>query len=332
MEKDKKWLAYEKRWKFRDFYFKKALRRHIVLKYFNREPVMIRYAHKWVMSTSKTNQYIAGQIKSGRPFMAARFGNTELFVMTSVLRERLLGKDPANTERLKQWFSRGCCGAGFFPEDISLAYSFTDTMLEACKEVDLLGMWHLEMEDYVITEYLPQARLTYLQRLEPWLAGNPWSAALEGKKVLVIHPFEETIRAQYRKREKLFPGTRILPEFELQTLKAVQTFAGETDARFAGWHDALSYLYEEAMKMDFDVAVLGCGAYGFPLAAMLKRAGKQAVHLGGATQLMFGIKGKRWENNYPSKIGRCFNQHWTYPSDREKPKNASAVESGCYWK
>ena len=49
------------------------------------------------------------------------------------------------------------------------------------------------------------------------------------------------------------------------------------------------------MKIDFDVAIIGCGAYGFPLAAKLKQAGKQAIHLAGATQLLFGIKGKRWE-------------------------------------
>ena len=49
------------------------------------------------------------------------------------------------------------------------------------------------------------------------------------------------------------------------------------------------------MEEIFDVAIIGCGAYGMPLAAMLKQAGKQAIHLGGATQLLFGIKGKRWE-------------------------------------
>ena len=45
------------------------------------------------------------------------------------------------------------------------------------------------------------------------------------------------------------------------------------------------------MKFDFDVALIGCGAYGFPLAAKLKTAGKQAIHLGGVLQALFGIKG-----------------------------------------
>ena len=60
MSKDikKKWEFYEKRWKFRDFYFNKCLRRHGIVKYFHREPVMPHYAHKWVMSSKATNDYI----------------------------------------------------------------------------------------------------------------------------------------------------------------------------------------------------------------------------------------------------------------------------------
>ena len=92
--------------------------------------------------------------------------------------------------------------------------------------------------------------------------------------------------------------------------------------------DTIPYIPE----IDFDIAIIGCGAYGMPLAAMLKKAGKQAIHLGGATQLLFGIKGRRWEENYPSKIATFFNEYWVYPAESEKPKNASTVEMGCYWK
>ena len=55
---------------------------------------------------------------------------------------------------------------------------------------------------------------------------------------------------------------------------------------------ALNYMFDEAMKKNFDVAIIGCGAYGFPLAAKLKQAGKIVIHLGGATQLLFGIIGR----------------------------------------
>lgn len=332
MEQREKWLRYEKRWKIRDIYFNKALRRHLIIKYFHKEPVMPHFAGQWVMSVERTNAFIAEKIKTGEPFLACRFGNTELSIMTSVLKQRIIGESKENTARLEEWFYRSCEGAGFFPADIALAEPFTDLMLETCSEVDLLGMWHLHMEDYVIEEYMKRTKLTYLFRLEPWFGKHPWSSALAGKKVLVIHPFEKTIQAQYKKREKLFPGTNVLPAFELKTLKALQTFAGETDERFADWFEALEYMYEEAMKIDFDVAILGCGAYGMPLAGKLKRAGKQAIHLGGVTQLLFGIKGRRWEENYPSKIADFFNEDWVYPAKEETPKQAGVVENGCYWK
>ena len=329
----KKWQMYEKRWEFRDFYFNKIMRRHGIVKYFHREPVMPHYAHKWVMSKKKTNDYLYDKIISKEPFYACRFGNTELQTMVGELKNRIVGYSEENEARTTKWFNRLCEGAGFFPNDRKLLAPYTDCMLETCKEVDLLAMWHLNMEDFVIEEYLPEADLTFLFRLEPWLYnGRPWTKALLGKKVLVIHPFEKTIQSQYRKRERIFPNTDILPEFELKTLKAVQTIAGERDDRFNTWFDALDYMYNAAMDIDFDIAIIGCGAYGMPLGGKIKKAGKQAVHLGGATQLMFGIKGRRWEENYPSKIAEWFNDAWVYPDSSETPQNAKVVEKGCYWK
>lgn len=328
-----KWKKYEKKCKFRDFYFNKCLRRHGIVKYFHREPVMPRFAHKPVMSSAKTNAYIFEMIQSGKPFLACRFGNTELQTVVGNLKVKILGHSKEADEYLDKWFTRLGKDSGFFPVDYQYLDKFTDCILHAAGQADLLAMWHLNMEDFVIEQYANQADLTFLFRLEPWLYnGYPWSAALKGKKVLVIHPFEDTIRAQYERRSKLFPGTDILPEFELHTLKAIQTLCGEKDERFGTWFDALDYMYKEAMKIDFDIAIIGCGAYGMPLAAMLKKAGKQAIHLGGATQLLFGIKGRRWEENYPSKIATFFNEYWVYPAESEKPKNASTVEMGCYWK
>ena len=86
---------------------------------------------------------------------------------------------------------------------------------------------------------------------------------------------------------------------------------------------------ERISKIDFDVALLGCGAYGLPLAASIKRMGKKAVHLGGATQILFGIKGKRWEEI--PKIAKLFNENWVRPSEEERPDNFSEIEGGSYW-
>lgn len=264
--------------------------------------------------------------------MTCRFGNTELQTVVGYLKVKYKGHSAEDDAYLDKWFTRLGKDSGFFPVDYQYLERFSRLILESGANADLLAMWHLNMEDFIIEEFAPDADLTYLFRLEPWLAPNrPWTAALAGKKVLVIHPFERTIQEQYKKRELIFPNSEILPAFELKTLKAVQTLCGEEDERFATWFDALDYMYEKAVQTDFDVAVIGCGAYGMPLASMLKNAGKQAIHLGGAAQLLFGIKGYRWENNYPTKIATFFNDAWTRALAEETPKNARTVEKGCYW-
>lgn len=75
------------------------------------------------------------------------------------------------------------------------------------------------------------------------------------------------------------------------TLEAVQSLGGSNN-KFQSWFEALQWMEDEMDKTDYDICLIGCGAYGFPLAAHAKRKGKKAVHLGGALQLLFGIKGK----------------------------------------
>lgn len=279
-----------------------------------------------VQTAEEINNCIKDMILSGNPFLAGRFGATELFCVRTFDFE-VESKYDKVLSQMENW-------SGFFPSKKELGDKFKNLMLDLLPEANVMGIWMLPFEEYYLNSYgNKQLKTTHLLDLEPWSSPEkPWSAALKGKKVLVIHPFKETIERQYKRREEIFPGTDILPKFELITLKAVQTVAGEEDNRFSTWFDALEWMYQEAMKIDFDVAIIGCGAYGFPLAAKLKQAGKQAIHLAGATQLLFGIKGKRWEENTAfAYVQKFFNDAWVYPSDEDKPKAADKVEGGCYW-
>jgi hypothetical protein len=62
--------------------------------------------------------------------------------------------------------------------------------------------------------------------------------------------------------------------------------------------------------------------------------------LGGSLQLLFGIKGKRWEDpnygvpqwNIPEGFYlSLMNEYWVRPSEQLKTKNAEQVEGACYW-
>ncbi len=315
------------------FYRFKALQRDMKIKRFDSAKMysdaINKYAGLKLLTVNEGNNYIYEAILSGKPFLAGRFGSTELLNIRSFDFGGMIGQKYDKNFH----FNHLCEWSGFFPNDQELLPDFADEMKNACKEVDLLAVWFQPFEDYYIKHFMSQPQITYLLDFEPWSGDVHWSAALKGKKVLVIHPFEETIKSQYARRAEIFPGTDILPEFELKTLKAVQTIAGEKDDRFETWFDALEWMYQEAMKIDFDVAIIGCGAYGLPLAAKLKRAGKQAIHLAGATQLLFGIKGKRWETNPAFEyVKKQFNDSWVYPDERDMIKNGDSVEGGCYWK
>jgi len=173
---------------------------------------------------------------------------------------------------------------------------------------------------------VPRIRLV---DLFPFIHRTPWSHALEGRRVLVVHPFADSIQKQYARRALLFKDPRVLPEFELTTLKAVQSIAGNKTGH-SDWFAALDEMKEQMTNIPHDIALIGCGAYGFPLAAHAKRLGKKAVHMGGATQLLFGIRGKRWDQDYAG-ITDVINTHWTRPAPHEVPTRSKQIEGGCYW-
>ena len=79
----------------------------------------------------------------------------------------------------------------------------------------------------------------------------------------------------------------------------------------------------------FDAALLGCGAYGLPLAAHVVRSGASAVYVGGGLQLLFGIQGRRWADR--AEIAVVARESWVWPSAAETPPRAEIVEGGAYW-
>ena len=265
-------------------------------------------------------EYIVDALTSDAPVMIARLGAVEIkAVLYSIL------PPPCNIILRNYVYSTLHTNAGFFPVEEKQIKKFGRLMIDSMKWVDILASWR--PEEIFFKRVLRNSKKISLADLSPSvdLSWN-WSSVLKDKKILVIHPFADTIETQYyTNRNKLFPGTDILPEFKaLRTIKAVQTIAGNTSG-YSSWFDALYYMEHEIDRIDFDIALLGCGAYGFPLAAYIKKIGKKAVHIGGALQLYFGIKGKRFED-----MG-LYNDYWISPSLKERPVNADKVENGCYW-
>jgi hypothetical protein len=295
-------------------------------KYFNRifgkNVFPITYGRK-LLTPGSANDCLYQLIQDDKPFIVGRFGTTEMNSIGQVIKNEMgLGK-------IRELERRSLViNAGFFPDDIENFKRFAALNLELCPHIDMLGILNSRFEDYVIRHFMKDTQIANLTFIEPYYFENPWSKALEDKKVLVIHPFSDTIKSQYQKRHLLYKNPDILPEFELSLIKSVQTVAGNK-SEFSTWFHALNSMFEQAMKIQFDIAIIGCGAYGLPLAIKLKQGGKKAVHMGGATQILFGIKGSRWDQH--PIISTFYNEYWVRPGKSERPENAGLVEDSCYW-
>lgn len=285
-------------------------------------------------SGQEASDYIRLLIESEKPVMIARFGSTELGCIVDYLNSKTKYKylkyikSQINSYEFTDYIKQELLThSGLFPITNEILLRFSQLMISEIHNLDVLGSWRAE--ESILNDYYNGCINVNLSDLEPYYHTNPWSSVLKGKKVLVIHPFAKTIESQYSKREMLFQNKEILPEFDLKVLKSVQTISAEEGNLYSNWFDALEKMKNDINQIDFEIALIGCGAYGFPLASHVKKIGKKAIHLGGATQILFGIKGRRWES-IPF-FQNLFNENWVRPSKNETPSKANLLENACYW-
>src|SRR5574344_107099 len=266
---------------------------------------------KPILGIDESNILIHDMLLDGSPRFIGRIGSTEMGVIndyfnaTHHLRKKISDK---HVECL-------CKFSGFFPPDEKLVESFSKLYLDCGKQLDVFALFQHGDEDFYAKQYASQSKLVELRSLEPYYSQTPYTSALEGKRVLVVHPFAKTIESQYKKRELLFRDQRILPAFSLRTIASVQSLGGngDSDAKFKNWFDALHFMEEQISLVDFDVALLGCGAYSLPLASFIKEnLKKNCVIVGGSLQILFGIKGARWDCR--PFFQSLYNENWVRPS------------------
>lgn len=310
-------------------------------------PAPVAY-DRGIAEPDKASEAIYRLLASGKPCMIARYGSTELAALINYLGVKATHHSAwqyIQGNSHEWWWNESIMNqmqrwSGFFPSTEENLQRFGELMLEDSKQVDLLGSW-LRDEIFLLPYFNSSLTKVHLHVLEPFWSSQPWSRVLAEKRVVVVHPFAKTIRSQYEhNRYKLFTNKNVLPEFaSLRIVKAVQSLGGDNE-EYKDWFDALRWMEQQIEKEDYDICLIGCGAYGFPLAAQVKRSGKQAIHLGGALQLLFGIKGKRWEDPYygvtqwnltKGMYSNLINEHWVRPAKDEMPNNAKEVEGACYW-
>lgn len=220
--------------------------------------------------------------------------------------------------------------AGVYNTDVQ---HFAKIYTNAISSSDLNVWWSqddlLEAQTLIYDLFTNDSTIFYHNRsVEPYYFDKPWSKFLKDKRILIIHPFVNSIQCQYNNRHLLWNNNNILPNFELITYKSIQSI-GNTGPHLS-WLESLKKMQEDITNINFDIALIGCGAYGLPLGAFIKNyLLKSAIHMGGALQILFGIKGTRWDHH--DEISKFYNDYWIRPQENEKPKSYKVVEEGCYW-
>lgn len=282
--------------------------------------------HEWgalkkkeILEDSAVCDRIRAVIEAGTPFLVSRWGGVEgvaqMQYMNGCLTEHSIYALTNN--------------AGVFPsEDVKFLKKYFSVMADAARQIDfyVCGPWNPYFEE--MWNLLSSDSIRMVHYLLPPLERNDfYLSALAGKKILVIHPFASLIETQYQKRQHLWKQKNVLPEWDLQTYATVQSIGGSDE--YANWIEALNRMQDDISKIDFDCALIAGGAYGMPLGAFIKtNLKKQAIHVGGQLQLLFGIKGRRWDE---SIVASFYNDYWVRPPESFKPQNWLRVDNGSYW-
>lgn len=282
------------------------------------------YCDKYIYKNEDSQNIIYEKLLGDKPCLICKYGSVEL----DTIRQFLTRKGKYQYTKAQKYAMGN--NTGFYPVTDSTLHRFSCEMIEIARNIDILSCCLRPFEEELCKKYFSiDVKLVSPGAVCPSFNKNPWSKALKGKKVLVIHPFEKTIRKQYEKHSLLFSNQDVLPDFELITLQAVQSIAdNKSTLPYKDWFEALEYMKSQIANIDFDIALIGAGAYGMFLGDYCKRIGKKAVHMGSYVQLLFGIKGARWDKYFCDSL---YNEHWVRPDESERPKGAEKVEGACYW-
>jgi hypothetical protein len=233
--------------------------------------------------------------------------------------------------------------AGIWPSDKKSIDNWVFQMIEAIRLCDVLVSGWVEPlkapEEKLLQKTNTFAPRIPLRSLEPYYVPpeERWTQHLAGQRVAVVSSFTKTMEEQLQKRELIWPvATDSLLPANVEWVFVQTGYVPALAQGVAGWPSDISSwdvavlsIVKQVVESQASIAIIGCGGLGMLIGCELKKRGIVAIVLGGATQVLFGIKGGRWSNH--SVISHLWNDAWVYPTPTETPRGASLIEGGCYW-
>jgi hypothetical protein len=225
--------------------------------------------------------------------------------------------------------------------------TWAKAMIEAVGQLDAVVAWnpmYPQQEDMFLREYARDIPRICSRALEPYYTPkNQYTLAMVAGSIAVVSPFADSITTQVGQLDKIFPadglgGQMWSPQQTFIPIQAPygpsmtpekQDLSWSPEILIEGPLSAVQHIANKVQASGARYAFVGMGCLSLLVVAELKKRGIIALHTGGATQIMFGVKGERW--TYHNVISKLFNEHWCRPTEKETPSNADRVEGACYW-
>jgi len=216
--------------------------------------------------------------------------------------------------------------AGVFPKSKNQFETFCNIYLESLKDIDGLYLWQNDPFLRAFEKRVASFFCSKAVSLSSELISHQTIFELHKFSWLVVSPFADLMAGQLKKLGQIHPQiaekkTRLA---RCEFLKC-PLHSHLEKSPFNNWNEALDALVDEASTKSFELAIVGAGAWSLPFLAKLKKVGKSGIHLGGDTQLIFGISGKRWDTY------GIYNDHWIRPPEPENLQALQKIDQGSYW-
>jgi hypothetical protein len=213
---------------------------------------------------------------------------------------------------------------------------YSNKYMSAFEKCELYACWEpwgnvyksIETHDIIVEKYKKDKITASVFDIFHYIH-NPWTHALDGKRILIISAFSEMIKTKISTRDRVY-GIDLFPNCEFVFMTPPQTQVDEPSDEFTVELERFRNRVD-LIKESFDVALVSCGGYGNLVCSFIHDMKKSAIYVGGVLQMYFGIYGNRWLTERPDIMKLFKNEYWTRPTPDVRPKNHDNVEGGCYW-
>ena len=282
-------------------------------------------------------------ILSDKPYLISRVGNVEINACRGKHLTKFPSSEPIPTLNTIDQYIRKNAGFYFKNQTNHLTcreifYIWQQKYINCIFKSDIVLVYKHHLKDFEIvfqkeTNVIDKLKYeVFFEDLEFYLLLLEYYTTILDKKILIISHFTDTMKKQLDKLHLIFPNFKI-KKTNIIFYKSFQSIEGNYPHN--NWLETFQIMIDDISKINFDISFMGCGCYGLPIAHYIhKEMKKSALYIGGIVQLLFAIKGRRWDirSNFSSHfLFKKINDYWIFPAEHEKPLNYKNVEEGCYW-